>query len=398
VRKQISVQTRTHAERVAIVGAGPAGLTAAFNLVRRGYGVTVFEALPSAGGMLTTGIPEYRLPRDVVTTEIEDIQKCGVEIRLNSPVERNGLTLDGLFQQGYHAVFIATGAHRSLPLGVSGEELEGVHHGAAFLKDVNLRKKEKIGEKVAVIGGGNVAIDAARTALRCGSNEVVLVYRRSRGEMPAYPEEMAAAEKEGVKFHYLAMPSRILGTDGKVAALECLRVELGDLDESGRRRPVPVKRSEFVIDVKAVISAVGEVPDLSFLDFKKFQVTSDGKLEVNPHSLMTNVSGVFAGGDSVTGPATVIEAIAAGKKVAASIDLYLHGKTSGGEDPIPRTISLEEVDTVRFNKRERQTMSALSPKFRVRGFEEVNAGFTELEALREADRCFQCGMFPKKGK
>jgi len=398
VRKQISVQTRTHAERVAIVGAGPAGLTAAFNLVRRGYGVTVFEALPSAGGMLTTGIPEYRLPRDVVTTEIEDIQKCGVEIRLNSPVERNGLTLDGLFQQGYHAVFIATGAHRSLPLGVSGEELEGVHHGAAFLKDVNLRKKEKIGEKVAVIGGGNVAIDAARTALRCGSNEVVLVYRRSRGEMPAYPEEMAAAEKEGVKFHYLAMPSRILGTDGKVTALECLRVELGDLDESGRRRPVPVKRSEFVIDVKAVISAVGEVPDLSFLDFKKFQVTSDGKLEVNPHSLMTNVSGVFAGGDSVTGPATVIEAIAAGKKVAASIHLYLRGKTSGGEEPIPRTISLEEVDTVRFNKRERQTMSALSPKDRVRGFEEVNVGFTELEALREADRCFQCGMFPKKDK
>jgi NADPH-dependent 2,4-dienoyl-CoA reductase/sulfur reductase-like enzyme len=170
VRKQISVQTRTHAERVAIVGAGPAGLTAAFNLVRRGYGVTVFEALPSAGGMLTTGIPEYRLPRDVVTTEIEDIQKCGVEIRLNSPVERNGLTLDGLFQQGYHAVFIATGAHRSLPLGVSGEELEGVHHGAAFLKDVNLRKKEKIGEKVAVIGGGNELLtqlglpsDAART-------------------------------------------------------------------------------------------------------------------------------------------------------------------------------------------------------------------------------------------
>ena len=397
-RKQISAPMRTQTERVAIVGAGPAGLTAAFNLVQRGYGVTVFEALPAAGGMLTTGIPEYRLPRDVVKTEIEDIQKCGVEIRLNSPVGRDGQTLDGLFQQGYHAIFIATGAHRSLPLGVSGEELEGVLHGTAFLKDVNLKKKEKIGDKVAVIGGGNVAIDVARTALRCGSKEVVVVYRRSRDEMPAYPEEVEAAETEGVKLHYLAMPSRILGANGKVKGLECLRVELGALDESGRRRPVPVKGSEFVIDVKAVIPAVGEAPDLTFLDFKKFQVTSDGKLKVDPHSSMTNVSGVFAGGDSVTGPATVIEAIAAGKKAATSIEYYLLRKTSEGEAPMPRTISLEEVDTGRFNKRQRQTMSALSPKDRVRGFEEVNVGFTELEALREADRCFQCGLFPKKDK
>ena len=216
--------------------------------------------------------------------------------------------------------------------------------------------------------------------------------------MPAYPEEVEAAETEGVKLHYLAMPSRILGANGKVKGLECLRVELGALDESGRRRPVPVKGSEFVIDVKAVIPAVGEAPDLTFLDFKKFQVTSDGKLKVDPHSSMTNVSGVFAGGDSVTGPATVIEAIAAGKKAATSIEYYLRRKTSEGEAPMPRTISLEEVDTGRFNKRQRQTMSALSPKDRVRGFEEVNVGFTELEALREADRCFQCGLFPKKDK
>jgi NADPH-dependent glutamate synthase beta subunit-like oxidoreductase len=358
--------------------------------------VTVFEALPAAGGMLTAGIPEYRLPRDVVKTEIEDIRRCGVEIRLNSPVGKDGQTLDGLFQQGYNAVFIATGAHRSIPLGVSGEDLEGVYHGTAFLKDVNFRKKEKIAERVVVIGGGNVAIDAARTALRCGSNEVVVVYRRSRDEMPAYPEEVEAAETEGVKLHYLVMPSRILGTNGKVSGLECLRAELGEPDESGRRRPVPVKGSEFVIDVTAVILAVGEAPDLSFLDVKKFQVTSDGKLKVDPHSFMTSVSGVFAGGDSVTGPASVIEAIAAGKKAAASIDHYLRGKTSGGEEPIPRTIGLEEVDTGRFNKRQRQKISALSPKDRVRGFEEVNAGFTELEALREADRCFQCGLFPNK--
>jgi NADPH-dependent glutamate synthase beta subunit-like oxidoreductase/2,4-dienoyl-CoA reductase-like NADH-dependent reductase (Old Yellow Enzyme family) len=397
-RKNVSQPPRVHKERVAIIGAGPAGLTAGFNLVQRGYGVTVFEALPVAGGMLTVGIPEYRLPRGLVQAEIEDIQKWGVEIRLNSPVGKNGLALDGLFQQGYHAVFIATGAHRSITLGVSGEDLEGVHHGTSFLREINLGKKVVVGGKVAVVGGGNVAIDAARTAFRCGSKEVFIVYRRSREEMPAYREEVEAAEREGIKILYLATPSKILGKNGQVTGIECLRAELGEPDESGRRRPIPVRGSEFVMDVNAVILAIGETPDLFLLDLTKFRVTSDEKMKVDPLSLMTNVPGVFAGGDAVSGPATVIEAIAAGKKAAISIDKYLRGEKIEDEEIAPRIIGMEEVDVGRFNKRPRQTMSAISPKDRIRGLEEVNLGFTELEALREADRCFQCGLFPNKEK
>jgi NADPH-dependent glutamate synthase beta subunit-like oxidoreductase/2,4-dienoyl-CoA reductase-like NADH-dependent reductase (Old Yellow Enzyme family) len=397
-RKVVSPPARIHRERVAIIGAGPAGLTAGFNLVQRGYGVTVFEALPVVGGMLTVGIPEYRLPRGVMQTEIEDIQKCGVEIRLNSPVGRGGLTLDGLLQQGYHAVFIATGAHQSVTLGISGEELEGVYHGTSFLREINLGRKMAVEEKVAVVGGGNVAIDAARTALRCGSTEVLIVYRRSREEMRAYREEVEAAEREGIKISYLAMPSKILGKNGKVTGLEYFRVELGERDESGRRRPIPVKGSDFVMDVNAVILAIGETPDLSLLDLTKFRVTSDDKVKVDPLSFMTNVRGVFAGGDAVSGPATVIEAIAAGKKAAISIDKYLQGEKREDQEIAPRIIGVEEVDDGRFNKRKRQEMSALPPKVRIQGFKEVNLGFSELEALREADRCFQCGLFPKKDK
>ena len=397
-RKSVSQPPRTQKERVAIIGAGPAGLTAGFHLVQRGYGVTIFEALSVAGGMLTVGIPEYRLPKSVVQTEIEDIQKWGVEIRLNSPVGGNGLTIDGLFQQGYHAVFIATGAHRSITLGVSGEELEGVHHGTSFLREINFGRKAPVGEKLAVIGGGNVATDAARTALRCGSQEVFVVYRRSREEMPAYREELEAAEEEGIKLFYLATPSKILGKNGYVTGLECLRTELSEPDESGRRRPIPVKGSEFTIGVNGVILAIGETSDLSCLDPKRFYVTADNKIKVDPRSLMTNVPRVFAGGDAVSGPATVIEAIAAGKKAAVSIDQYLRGISLEDAEPAPYTIPVEEVDVGRFNKRERQEMFTLPPDVRIRGFKEVNLGFTELEALREADRCFQCGLFPNKDK
>ena len=204
--KTVAPAPRIHDERVAVIGAGPAGLTAAFNLVQMGYGVTVFEALPIAGGMLTVGIPEYRLPRDVVRREIEYIQKAGVELRLNSPVGTGGLTLDSLSQAGYQAIFVAIGAHKSVPLHVPGEELEGTLSGTAFLKDVNLGHRVKIGKKVAVIGGGNVAVDAARAASRLGA-DVTIIYRRSREEMPACRDEVEAAEKEGIKIEFLAMPT-----------------------------------------------------------------------------------------------------------------------------------------------------------------------------------------------
>lgn len=394
-RKKVTPAVRTKVEKVAIIGSGPAGLTAALNLAKFGYGTTVFEALPIPGGMLTVGIPEYRLPKQLVQTEIEDIQKFGVEIRLNRPIGKDGLTIDSLWQQGYGTIFIATGAHKSLKLDIPGEDMEGVYHGTALLKDINLGERVTLGEKVAIIGGGNVAIDSARTALRLGSREVLIVYRRSREEMPARSEEVAAAEAEGAKIHHLAAPVRIIGTDGKVTGVECIRTELGEPDESGRRRPVPVKGSEFVIDADTVISAIGEVPDLSFLA-DKLDVKSNKTIKVNPDSLATGTKGIFAQGDVVSGPATVIEAIAAGRKAAVSIDKYLRGQSLEYEELVANTIGIENIDTANVKRRKRQKMPTLPPKKRIQGFKEAELGFTELAALREADRCLQCGMFPKK--
>ena len=394
-RKRVTPAARTKAEKVAIIGSGPAGLTAAFELAKLGYGTTVFEALSVPGGMLAVGIPEYRLPKHLLQAEIEDIQKFGVEIKLNSPVGKQGLTIDSLWQQGYKAVFVATGAHKSLELGIPGEDMEGVFHGTTLLKDINLGKSVKLGEKVVIIGGGNVAVDTARTALRLGSKEVFIVYRRSLEEMPAHMKEVEAAEAEGVKIRYLVAPVKVISKSGKVTSVECIQTELGEPDESGRKRPVPVKGSEFAIDAEMVILAIGEVPDLSFLT-DKFDVISNKTIKVNPHSLMTSIEGIFAGGDVISGPATVIEAIAAGNKVALSIDKYLRGQSHEYEEPAPNTISIEDVDTTNVKRRKRQKMLAMPPKERVQGFKEVELCFTELAALSEADRCLQCGMFPKK--
>lgn len=394
-RKEVAPAARTRAEKVAIIGSGPAGLTAAFNLAKLGYATTVFEALSVPGGMLAVGIPEYRLPKHRLQNEIEDIQKLGVEIRLNSSIGKDGLTIDSLWQQGYKAVFVATGAHKSLKLGIPGEDMEGVYHGTTFLKDINLGKSVKLGEKVVIIGGGNVAVDTARTALRLGSKEVFIVYRRSLEEMPAYREEVEAVEAEGVKIRYLVAPVRVISKSGKLTGVECIQTELGEPDESGRKRPVPVKGSEFVIDAETVILAVGEVPDLSFLA-DKFDVISNKTVKIDPHTLATSISGIFAGGDVVSGPATVIEAIAAGRKAALSMDKYLRGQSLEYEEPGPNTISIEDLDIAGIKKRKRQKMPDLPPKKRIQGFKEVELGFTELAALSEADRCLQCGMFPKK--
>lgn len=394
-RKEVAPAARTRAEKVAIIGSGPAGLTAAFNLAKLGYATTVFEVLSVPGGMLAVGIPEYRLPKHRLQNEIEDIQKLGVEIRLNSSIGKDGLTIDSLWQQGYKAVFVATGAHKSLKLGIPGEDMEGVYHGTTFLKDINLGKSVKLGEKVVIIGGGNVAVDTARTALRLGSKEVFIVYRRSLEEMPAYREEVEAVEAEGVKIRYLVAPVRVISKSGKLTGVECIQTELGEPDESGRKRPVPVKGSEFVIDAETVILAVGEVPDLSFLA-DKFDVISNKTVKIDPHTLATSISGIFAGGDVVSGPATVIEAIAAGRKAALSMDKYLRGQSLEYEEPGPNTISIEDLDIAGIKKRKRQKMPDLPPKKRIQGFKEVELGFTELAALSEADRCLQCGMFPKK--
>lgn len=311
-------------ERVAVVGAGPAGLTAAHDLAWMGYNVTVFEALPVAGGMLAVGIPQYRLPRDVLNREIGFVQDLGVEIKTNTPIGKD-LTLDDLFAQGYKAVFIAVGAHQSMRLNIPGEEAEGVVHGVDFLRDLNLGREVWVGDRVGIIGGGNVAMDAARSALRLGAKEVLILYRRSRQEMPASTEEIEAAEHEGVKIEYLVAPVEVLTNQGKVVGLRCVRMRLGEPDTSGRRRPIPIEGSEFNVELDMIIPAIGQAADLSFIPEDSGIEVRRGRIVVSPDTLATTRPGVFAGGDVVTGPWIAIEAIAAGKKAALSIDAYLRG-------------------------------------------------------------------------
>ena len=397
-RRRVEPFPRTREQRVAVVGAGPAGLTAALCLVRLGYGVTVFEAAPLPGGMLTLAIPAYRLPREVVLSEIETIQKFGVEVRLSSPVGENGLPLDALWDQGYKAIIVAVGCHRGIAPGIEGEAAPGVYQGTAFLKGVALSSPPPVGERVVVVGGGNVAVDAARSACRLGASSVTLVYRRSRGEMAAYPEEVAAAEAEGVGVVCLAMPVRVIIAGGRAAALQCLRTELGEPDESGRRRPLPLAGSEFEIAADSVILAVGDAPNLAYLGTGRFVTSNRGTLLAHPSSQATNVAGIFACGDAVSGPATVIEAIGAGQKAAKGVHRFLQGEPLDYEEPPAAAIPMEDIEIERFMRRERKVGESLPPDGRRQGFDEVELGFTEHAALAEADRCFQCGLFPNKGR
>lgn len=375
-------------EKVAIIGAGPAGLMAAYELTRMGYKVTIFEALPFAGGMMRVGIPEYRLPRDILEREIGVIEKMGVEIRLNTAIGKE-ITLDDL-RRDFRAVFIAIGTHISTRLGVPGEELEGVQHGVDFLRKVNLGEKVKVGEKVAVIGGGNVAIDASRCAHRLGAKEVFILYRRSRAEMPASAEEIEEAEREGVIIHYLANPVRIIGEDAKVRGMECIRMRLGEPDESGRRRPIPIEGSEFTLDVDMVIPAIGQAPDIFDLG-AEIKLRPNNTLEIDPLTLQTSEKGIFAGGDAVTGPNTVIDALAAGRKAAISIDRYISGEdlTIGREWEGPQESELE-VELEGIARKERAVMPTLPIEERAKNFQEVELGLSEEEAMREASRCLSC--------
>lgn len=322
-REKPSSIPKTHEEKIAIIGSGPAGLTAAYELVKRGYPITVFESLPEPGGMLRVGIPDYRLPKEALNADIDYIKGLGVEIRTNVSVGKD-VTIDELLQEGYRAIFVATGADKSVKLGIEGNELEGVTHALDLLKDLNMGKRIELGERVAVIGGGNVAMDAARTALRLRAKEVSILYRRSRVEMPANPSEVREAEKEGARIHFLVTPTKILGKDERVVAVECIRMELGEPDETGRRRPIPIEGSEYTMEVDAIILAIGETSDLSFLP-EDVAVTRRNTIAVDPVTLETNLPSVFAGGDIISGPATVIEAIATGKRATVSMDRYLRG-------------------------------------------------------------------------
>jgi NADH-quinone oxidoreductase subunit F len=312
--------------KVAVIGSGPAGLTVAFELSRKGYDVTIFESLPEPGGMLRKCIPEYRLPKQVLEKEIQAIKDLGAKIKTNVTVGKD-LNFNDLSKEEHKAIFIGAGAHKSQKLEIEGGDLEGVVYALDFLRDVNCGKKIEIGKNILVVGGGNVALDAAKTALRLGGNEVTVLYRRSREEMPANPWEVKETEDKGVKIEFLVAPKKILGQNGKVSAVECVRMELGELDKTGRRKPIPIEDSEFTRKTDTVILAIGEAPNLEFLP-KEIELNENGTVWVNPITMETSLQGVFAGGDAVTGPATVIEAIQAGKRAAESIENYL--KSSGG--------------------------------------------------------------------
>lgn len=370
-------------ERVAVIGAGPAGLSAAYYLAIEGYGVTVFEKLPVAGGMMAVGIPEFRLPRDILASEIEVIRRLGVEIRLGVEVGKD-VSLEGLRKE-YQAVFAGVGCHKPLKLGIPGEDdLGGVTDGLTFLRDVSLGKKPEAGGKLVVVGGGNTAVDCARTAKRFGYESVAILYRRSREEMPASPWEVEDTIEEEVEVHYLTAPVRVVGENGRVTGVECARMKLGEPDSSGRRRPVRIEGSEFVVPAETVVTALGQVADCSFLPSSlESKWVRNGLLAAEP------VEGLFSGGDAVTGPKTVVEAVAQGKAAARSIERYL--QRDGTVDrvewrAVPYTPRVLET-------RERECMARLCLDDRKCTFREVDLGFSEEQARCEAERCFKiCGM------
>lgn len=376
-------------EKVAIIGSGPAGLTAARDLALKGYNVTVFEKLPVAGGMLAVGIPEYRLPKNVLKKEIETILAYGIDLQLEKEFGKD-FTIEQLKAQGYQAIFIAIGTHKGLKLRIPGEdEFEGVWDCIEFLRKVNLAEKVQLGKKVVVIGGGNAAVDSARSALRMGAQEVTIVYRRSRKEMPANPWEVEEAELEGVKIMFLSAPVRVLGRDGKVSAIECLKMRLGEPDASGRSRPVPIEGSNFTIETDMVISAIGQEPNIDTIKTQGIKHTHWNLLEVDSVTLQTNLEGVFAGGDAVSGPSTVVEAIAMGQRAAESIHLYLNGERlyKGFEEKSkPKAVK----DLTGLPKEPRQKMPKIPLEARKGNNKEVELGFTEEMAVAEASRCLNC--------
>jgi len=318
--KRARKSSKKKRERILVIGSGPAGLAAANDLRLLGYGVKIVEALPVLGGMLAVGIPEFRLPRDILKMEIDGIRDLGVEMETHHRFRLNekGRSFRKL---GFQAVFLSTGAHRSARLNVPGEKVPGVFPGVEFLRDVNLGKTIETGKKIAVVGGGNVALDVARSAIRLGAKKVEIFYRRSRQEMPALPEEVTEAVREGIGLHLLASPVRILGRNGRAVGMECVKMTLGEPDESGRRRPVPIERSNFKVEADAIVAAIGQSVDRALL--QNLDTHGDGTVRVNPETGATSMKGVFAGGDVVTGPGWAIDAIAAGKRGAKSIDQYL---------------------------------------------------------------------------
>lgn len=376
-------------KRVALIGAGPASLTAAYFLAKAGHTAHIYEMMPQAGGMLRYGIPQYRLPKDVLDAEIAIIQAMGVEIFYNMKIGRD-VSFDYL-RQTYDAVFVGIGAWQSSALGCPGQELTGVIGGIDFLQDVAMERPVAIGKRVAIVGGGNTAMDACRTAVRMGAEEVYLIYRRTKSEMPAEPIEIQEAEEEGVQFKLLVSPIEVLGEDGKVTAIRLQKMELGEPDASGRRSPVPIEGEEEILPVDTVIAAIGQkvVPD----GLDGLELTKKNTIVADIDRFTTNLSGVFAGGDGVNwGPDIAIAAIGHGKKAARSIDAYLAGEPFIYEKPFlveRKNVTAEALAHV--PKQPRAKMEHLTPEERKHNFREINAGFDEVTAVTEANRCLSCG-------
>jgi len=379
-------------KHVAIIGSGPAGLSCAHYLVKEGYRVTVFESLSVPGGMLAACIPTFRLPRDILEYEIENIRQLGIEIKTNATIGKD-IQISEL-KSTYDAIFIAVGAHKGLKLGIPNEDAKGVVDAIEFLRKVNLGGSIQIGEKVVVVGGGNTAIDAARVARRLGKT-VQIIYRRTRREMPAVEEEVEQAIDEGIDLELLTAPVKVISENGRATAIECIRMRLGDIDKTGRRKPIPVEGSEFTIKLDTLIPAIGQEPDVSFLiNESGLKISRWNTIEVDSESFCTEEEGIFAGGDAVTGPQFVIDAIASGQRAAMSIDRYLKGENTRRLEPCLSKVVLTDKEIAsRLRSKERRYPLPLLPKNeRKSSFREVQLGYKEDEALKEADRCLNCGI------
>jgi len=386
------------AAEVAIIGAGPAGLTAAHLLSLEGYGSTIFEAENKLGGMLWNCIPSYRLPREILDKEIASLLDDNIELKFNQKLGED-IDIEGLLKEGYKAVFLAIGAQKGQRLRITGEDSPGVYPSIEFLKAFNLKGENWAKGRVGVIGGGNSAFDAARTALRQPSvQSVTLLYRRTFEEMTAFEEEIHAAEEEGIKIMTLVTPTKIFSTEGYVSGIELVKNKLGDIDASGRRKPVPAPGTEFYLPFETIIIAISERPDTDTIPpstREKLKIKENGVVEIDSRTMETTMKGVFAGGDVVTGPNTVVDAIAAGKKAAKMIQRYLTGQELDQPEPAylpevylqPIEISAEELAEIKRVAPPRADAAA-----RRKDFTEVERTLSEAEAKREALRCLRCDL------
>lgn len=395
-RKRTTKKQKSSGAKVAIIGSGPSGLMAAHDLAHKGYAPTIFESLPVAGGMLAVGIPAYRLPRKALNEDIDRIINSGVEIKTGQKMGRD-FSLEQLFERGYKAVYIAIGAHKSIKLGIPNEDTTDVIPAMEFLTRVSLGEKINLGPKVAVIGGGNSAVDAARVANRLqGVEQVSIIYRRTKHEMPAYAEEIEAAFEEGINIQFLTAPVEIITKDARLRGVQCTRVELGTVDESGRRRPIPIKGSESLYEADTLISAISEQPDISFLgEDHDFAVTEWNTFVVDEETLASNIPAVFVGGDAIRGPSSVIQAMADGRKAAKAIDLYLRDREIKFEYALTRpSVYVEPVKLTVQETMEctRQESRKLEPSLRSMNFNEVDLGLTKTAAMKEAKRCLRCDL------